>query len=729
MDSEFCGNCHKDIYDQWKGSMHHFASFNNQFYRKSIEYMQDVIGTRPSKWCAGCHDHAVFFNGRFDRPIKEQIDTPEAQAGLGCMSCHAIVHVGSSMGNGDFTVEYPPLHDLASSKNKYIRAVDYFLTYLNPKPHKATFMKPFMREQSAEYCASCHKVHLDVPVNSYRWVRGFNDYDNWQASGVSGQGARSFYYPPKTSSCSDCHMPLVASKDPGNREGKVHSHRFPAANMAVAHANQDAAQLSATEQFLKSGFITVDIFAVSPADDHPGQTAMKRRTETVQAMSTFAVGEEAEQNAPAIIREVGKVSAPVGVAGTALNPGSTARVDVVVRTRKIGHFFPGGTVDAFDVWLELQAKDADGRIVYWSGSVTEDGKGPVEPGAHFYRSYQLDGQGNPIDKRNAWQARSVLYVRLIPPGAADVAHFRVPVPRDAKGPIQFTAKLNYRKFSRFYTQFAYAGQPKPGQDPALLTRDHNGMEYGFTAIPANVSGKIRDRIPDLPIVTLAEAKASIPLGESTWTPVVRKQDRERWNDWGIGLLLQGDLKGAEYAFRKTTEAEPEYADGWLNMARALIQEGETDAAKPFIAKALAINPELGRIWFFNAAIQKADGDYDGALKSLETARAKYPRDRVVLNQIGRLLFLKRDYANAVAVLKQVCDVDPEDVQMHYTMMLCYRGLGDEAAARREEQLFRRFKADESSQAITERRRLQKPEDNNERQAIHEHESVVKGSLP
>ena len=729
MDSEFCGGCHKDIYEQWKGSMHHFASFNNQFYRKSIEYMQDVIGTRPSKWCAGCHDHAVFFNGRFDRPIKEQIDTPEAQAGLGCMSCHAIVHVGSSMGNGDFTVEYPPLHELASSKNKYVRAMDYFLTYLNPKPHKATFMKPFMREQSAEYCASCHKVHLDVPVNSYRWVRGFNDYDNWQASGVSGQGARSFYYPPKTSSCSDCHMPLVASKDPGNREGKIHSHRFPAANMAVAHANQDTAQLNATEQFLKSGFITVDIFAVSPADDHPGQTTMKRRSETVQAMSTFAVGEEAEQNAPAVIREVGKVSAPVGVAGSALNPGSTARVDVVVRTRKIGHFFPGGTVDAFDVWLELQAKDATGRVVYWSGCVTEDGKGPVEPGAHFYRSYQLDGEGNPIDKRNAWQARSVLYVRLIPPGAADVAHFRVPVPRDAKGPIQFTAKLNYRKFSRFYTQFAYGGQPKPGQDPALLSRDHNGMEYAFNAIPANVSGQIRDRIPDLPVVTLAESKASIPLGESSWTPVVRKQDRERWNDWGIGLLLQGDLKGAEYAFRKTTEAEPEYADGWLNVARALIQEGETEAAKPYIAKALAINPELGRIWFFNAAIQKADGDYDGALQSLEKTRAKYPRDRVVLNQIGRLLFLKRDYAKAVAVLKQVCDVDPEDVQMHYTMMLSYRGLGDESAAAREEQLFRRFKADEASQAITERRRRQKPEDNNERQSIHDHENAVPGNLP
>ena len=30
-------------------------------------------------------------------------------------------------------------------------------------------------------------------------------------------------------------MPLVASHDPGNRDGKVHSHRFPAANTAVPY--------------------------------------------------------------------------------------------------------------------------------------------------------------------------------------------------------------------------------------------------------------------------------------------------------------------------------------------------------------------------------------------------------------------------------------------------------------------------------------------------------------
>ena len=724
MDSQTCGECHKDIYEQWKSSMHHMASFNNQFYRKSIEYMQSVTGTHGSKWCAGCHDHAMFFNGRFDRPVSEQIDTPEARAGLGCMSCHAIVHVGSTKGNADFAVEYPPLHELASSHSRPVRAIASFLTYLNPQPHRQTFLKPFMRQ--AEFCAACHKVHLDVPVNNYRWFRGFDDYDNWQASGVSGQGARSFYYPEKSMACADCHMPLVASNDPGNREGKIHSHRFAAANTAVPFVEQDREQLEATEKFLKSGFIGVDIFAVSPVDSARGQTPMMRRSDAVQANSTFAVGEEAESSAPALIREVGKLSAPLGSAETRLEPGSTVRVDVVVRTRKIGHFFPAGTVDAFDAWLELQAQDDTGRILFWSGKVADDGKGPVDPGAHFYRSLQLDGAGNPIDKRNAWQSRSLLYVRLIPPGAADVVHYLVRTPRNAKGPIHLTARLNYRKFSWYFTRFAYAGVPKPGQDPALLSREFNSLEYTFlpASIPANVSGKIRGRIPDLPVVTLAEAHAAVPLGQPQWTPVARKQDRERWNDWGIGLLLQGDLKGAEYAFQRVTEADPAYADGWVNVARTLVQEGETDAAKPYLAKALAIQPQLGRALFFQAAAQRADGDYDGALSSLAMVRAQYPRDRVVLNQIARLQFLKRQFAAAVETLKAVNAVDPEDLQMHYTLMLCYRGLGNAAAAGREERLFRRFKADESSQSITEARRRSSPEDNNERQAIHDHESAA-----
>jgi tetratricopeptide (TPR) repeat protein len=91
--------------------------------------------------------------------------------------------------------------------------------------------------------------------------------------------------------------------------------------------------------------------------------------------------------------------------------------------------------------------------------------------------------------------------------------------------------------------------------------------------------------------------------------------------------------------------------------------------------------------------------------------------------MGRLLFLKREWGAAIEEFQKVLAVDPEDVNAHYNLMLCYRGAGRLAEAAREEALFRRFKADESSQALTAAIRMASPEDNNERQLIHEHESV------
>src|SRR5882724_692999 len=428
MESDSCKRCHEDIYNQWSSSAHHFSSFNNQWYRKSIEYMQDVVGTKPSKWCGGCHDPAVLYAGKMDTPIKQIVHTPEAQAGLGCMMCHAIADVKSTMGQGDFFLEYPKLHELAASKNPVVRRSHDFMVRLDPGPHRRVFLKPFMREQTAEFCSSCHKVHLDVPVNHYRWIRGFNEYDNWQASGVSGQGARSFYYPAKPAQCADCHMPLTQSKDMGDIAGFVHSHRFPGANTALPTANEDSEQLKITEDFLKDKLLSVDIFALSPERGEL-KAAVAGQSELA---TTFAVGEEAETKISAEGQgEVSPVTAPLNRVQPVVRRGDTVRVDVVVRTKKIGHFFPGGTVDAYDTWLELKGTDDKGQTIFWSGMVEDDGKGPVEKGAHFYRSLLVDSHGNRINKRNAWATRAVVYVHLIPPGAADTVHYRVHIPENA----------------------------------------------------------------------------------------------------------------------------------------------------------------------------------------------------------------------------------------------------------------------------------------------------------
>ncbi len=730
LTSEGCGRCHADVYEQWNSSAHHFSSFNNQWYRKSIEYMQDVVGTTPSKWCAGCHDHAVFFNGRFDRPMKEQMDTPEAQAGLACTSCHAITHVGSTMGQGHFVVEYPPLHDLAVSDHPVLRAAHDWLLNVDPQPHRETFLNPFHREKTAEFCSSCHKVHLDVPVNGYRWFRGFNDYDNWQASGVSGQGARSFYYPAASQTCRDCHMPLVPSDDPAAKDGVIRSHRFAAANTALPFVNGDAVQLKAVQDFLRDGQVTLDVFGVvrTAAADRAREVAS--RAAEPQAASTFAVGEEslAFGARRVFIAPAAEVEGPLGALPVYVRPGDSVRLEVVVRTRKVGHFFPAGTVDAFDVWVELDAVDATGRRIFHSGAL-DGGNGPVERGAHFYRSLILDEHGNPINKRNAWAARSVAYVRLIPPGAADTVHYRLEIPEDVEGPISLTARLNYRKFAWWNTQWAFAGVRDPTQPDFALDHGHDDGRWVFTGDVSKVSGALK-AIPDLPVTEMARAEAVlevVPAGDALPDVLsfVDPSVRERWNDYGIGLLLQGDLKGAEAAFVKVTEAEPEYVDGWVNIGRVRVQEGSVEGAEEVLRTALAMDPELPRTHFFLALALKGQGRYDAALAHLEHAATVYPRDRVVRNQIGRLLFLQRQYAEAVRAFEAVLAIDPEDLQAHYNLMLCYRGLGEPELAERERRLYDRFKADESAQAITGPYRQLNPDDNNERQPIHEHRRTLR----
>jgi tetratricopeptide (TPR) repeat protein len=186
------------------------------------------------------------------------------------------------------------------------------------------------------------------------------------------------------------------------------------------------------------------------------------------------------------------------------------------------------------------------------------------------------------------------------------------------------------------------------------------------------------------------------------------------------------LKSAAAAFQKVTEADPSNPDGWVNLGRVAVQEGDMERARMVLQRALSLNPDLARANFFYARVLRTDGDYDGALAHLKKVLAQYPKDRVVRNEAGRVLFLQRKYKDAMAQLEDAIAVDPEDLQANYNLMLCYKGLGNNEKAAEYEKLYLRFKADESSQTITGPYRRLHPEDNNERQAIHEHVSAPLG---
>ena len=81
---------------------------------------------------------------------------------------------------------------------------------------------------------------------------------------------------------------------------------------------------------------------------------VRRAPESAQLMTALPSAKSRRQQGPIVIRDVGKVAAPIDKASR-----DRARLHNPCGRRgpdpgRIGHFFPGGTVEAFDVWLELQ---------------------------------------------------------------------------------------------------------------------------------------------------------------------------------------------------------------------------------------------------------------------------------------------------------------------------------------------------------------------------------------
>jgi Flp pilus assembly protein TadD len=326
----------------------------------------------------------------------------------------------------------------------------------------------------------------------------------------------------------------------------------------------------------------------------------------------------------------------------------------------------------------------------------------------------------------------VVYVRLIPPGAADTVHYRMRIPENAGNKITLHARLCYRKSSWWNTQFAFAGVADTTKPASPVAPSYDDTHYVFTGALKGISAK-EEKIPDVPIVALAENEVTLNVVGRNLPATLPKtelhaEDWQRWNDYGIGLLLQGDLKGAEAAFGKVTEIDPKNPDGWVNIGRAAVQEGDMDRARAVLQKAIALSPDLARAHYFYARVLRSDGNYDGAASELQIVLKQYPRDRVAINDLGRVQFLQRKYQDAINTLNGVLTIDPEDLQAQYNLMLCYNGLGDEKQAHEHQVRYLRFKADEASQTITGPYRQLHPEDNNERQAIHEHVSVPMAEL-
>ena len=129
-------------------------------------------------------------------------------------------------------------------------------------------------------------------------------------------------------------MAYERSQDKGHDGGRVRGHYFNAVNTALPSLpnsrNQD--WLERTTAFMQDDKISVDLFGI------------------------------VDKNG---------LSAPLGDCYTYV-PGQEIQFEVVVRTRDVGHGFPGGTIDSNEPWLQLEGLDESGNVVLSNGHLEPD---------------------------------------------------------------------------------------------------------------------------------------------------------------------------------------------------------------------------------------------------------------------------------------------------------------------------------------------------------------------
>jgi len=682
MNDEYCLKCHQDIYDSALHSAHKLSSFNNPAYRASVRETRKVATERAgtvqaSRWCAGCHDPVPFFSGRFDDPNYDDVNDPTAHAGITCAVCHAIQSVDSHVGNADYTIDEPKHYPFAYSDNPILSELNSLMVKAKPAFHKHEMLKPL--HKSPEFCGTCHKVSLPGEVTDYKeFLRGQNHYDSYLLSGVSGHGARSFYYPPKAeSNCNECHMPAVASDEFGAKYMAqlgglgVHSHAFPSANSALGHWMGDQAQVELHRSYLK-GTLRVDLFGLRQGGSIDGV-----------------------------------LNAPLADS-THVEKGQTYLIETVLRTMKLGHHFSQGTTDSNQIWIEMTAQQGD-QVIGHSGH--RDNREVVDAWSHFVNTFMLDREGNRINRRNAQNIFTPLYSHQIPPGAGQTVHYKLAVPENSDEPIVVTARLLYRKFDTEYLDYI-----RRDRDPAV-----DPLDLGLEGEPNDLP--IIEIASDQVTLTVVETADSVNADASAETVTEEIPLWQRWNDYGIGLLLKGkaELKQAGEAFEQV-QALGRF-DGPLNMARVQFAEGDLDGATDSLRRAAEMDPpppSWTHSWL-SGIVNRQQGNLEAAADSLRAVlQTKVPErgfdfslDYAVRNELGLTLIdlaqraevmgdengFEGIFQDAINQFHQVLEVDSENVTAHANLAEIYGLIGNTEKEQHHRILHTRYKPDDNASEL------------------------------
>jgi tetratricopeptide (TPR) repeat protein len=290
-----------------------------------------------------------------------------------------------------------------------------------------------------------------------------------------------------------------------------------------------------------------------------------------------------------------------------------------------------------------------------------------------------------------------------------VVHYEITVPPDAGDEIQVHVKLQYRKFDTIYMNYVLGTNYRAGA-PFTITND-------------------------LPITTIAQDQITFAVANSgaaaapnrtlTEVPASSIPEWQRWNDYGIGLLLEGERGSEKGELIQAAEAFSQVeklgrADGSLNLARVYFKEGRLDDAVAALGRAVSFDPPAPRwvVAWLNGLVNKQNGYLDRAIADFQSIlEDRYPeldrrgfdfsKDYDVINELGLALFerAKQERGSgrepqrrafleqAVAQFDKTLRLDSENVFAHFNLSQIYAQLGNEAKAEEHRKLHDRYRPD------------------------------------
>jgi hypothetical protein len=643
--AQYCSRCHQQIHQQWRESAH-ANSFRAPFYLKNVQLLIDQKGIEYTRHCEACHNPVALFTGTLTKGSTAQ--RPFDDEGVTCEVCHAITKIDKNVGIGSYELGWPTVMvNPDGSPRTDIPSYSEILE--RPDLHKKAVMRDLLN--TPEFCSVCHKAALPPELNGYKWLRAFSVYDEWQQSSWSRESPLPFYQKDKASTCQNCHMPLELSEDRYvAKDGKISSHRFPGANTAIPTYYSYPDQIEAVRK-LMSNTLNLDFVAIS-------------------------------------LKHKGSVSETTLINGAPLriSPGDEITVDLVIQNRGIGHSLVPEQRDFYESWVEFTAAGEEGKLLAHSGGLNQDGS--LDQGAHSYTNRLIDRSGNGLLLHQVWNARLKTYDNTIMSGRSDLVRYRFQIPDHTSGVITISAAVRYRRFRQQYTDF------------------------------------ILDRHSSYPILELGATKLALKIGKHQYQAAPEpKQTLLRWNNYGIALLGQQQWWRAADAFRQTMKIDRGFIDGYINTAIAesskWIEAKKENPDGPgvfsldnanappekfapaldLLNEALALSPNSARALFYKGLILRLQNHLDEAAANFMEVIKQYPDMRQGHQELGYVLYLKKDYKKAANEFEAVKDINPDDITACYYLSIIYPNLGKTREAEKNAKLYSEHRDDPNNYAL------------------------------